>query len=179
MKSSKRKNMMRRMIEVEDEDDEIFLRIKVNNWKTGCFISSKFTNEYEPGDDLESMYEIYQLIDGFKYLYSAIPDSTLIEGVTVHSPGGRLMLDPRVNREEFEYVYAKVGENWIDLLLDEADIESGDFVLYAKRKGNNVATDIDIIVPTSDNILYDILGRRVNKNYNGIIIKGREKFIVR
>ena len=179
MKSSKRKNMMRRMIEVEDEDDEIFLRIKVGNWKTGCFISSKFTNEYEPGDDLESMYAIYQLIDGFKYLYSAIPDSTLINGVTVHSAGGHLILDPKVERDKFEYIYAKVGDNWINLLLDEADIEEGDFILYAKRKENNVATDTEMISPDANGNLYDVLGRRVGKDYNGVIINGRNKFIVR
>ena len=42
-----------------EEDEELFLRVRVDDWKTGCFISNQFTDEYEPGDDLESRYPIY------------------------------------------------------------------------------------------------------------------------
>ena len=53
---SKKRSIVSRNIE---EDDEVFLRILVGDKKTGMFISNKFTNDYEPGDDLESRQPIY------------------------------------------------------------------------------------------------------------------------
>ena len=101
LKTEKRRNMMRRMIETVDEDDELFLRVFVGNKKTGMFISNKFTEDYEPGDDLESRQTIYQNIGGYKLLYSAINDSIIENGVLVNSPAGHLYLDPKVNIDKF------------------------------------------------------------------------------
>lgn len=148
-----------------DEDEELFLRIKVDNRKIGCFISNKFIDEYEPGDDLESRYPIYQSIGGYKLLYSAIPDSTLIKGVTVHSPAGHLILDPKVDITKFEEIYVLYNNNWYDLLHgEELDIETGNFIIYAKRKQKDISTDIENI-STSNYIKY------FDKTTNQVVIK--------
>ena len=125
-----------------EEDKELFLRVKVDDWKTGCFISNNFTDEYEPGDDLESRYPIYQSIGGYKLLYSAVNDSIIENGVKVITPSGHLYLDSKVNIEQFEYIQVFYKENWYDLMIEELDVE-GEFILYAKRKINNVATGLD------------------------------------
>ena len=80
----------------------MFLRIKIGNKKTGCFISNHFNENYEPGDDLESRYAYYQLINGYKLLYSAINDSIIKNGIQIHSLGGKVTLDPKVETEKFE-----------------------------------------------------------------------------
>ena len=85
-----------------EENEELFLRIKIGDKKTGCFISNHFNENYEPGDDLESRYTYYQLINGYKLLYSAINDSIIENGVQIHSLGGKETLDPKVETEKFE-----------------------------------------------------------------------------
>jgi hypothetical protein len=159
-----------------DENEELFLRVKVGDRKTGCFISNKFTDEYEPGDDLESRYPIYQSIGGYKLLYSAINDSIIEHGVQVISPQGTLCLDPKVDISKFEYIYVNHNDNWYNLKNGETvDIESGSFILQAKRKKNNIATGLDAI-PTNgvykfsdgnniyinrNNTIFNVIGSKV------------------
>ena len=146
LKHEKRRNMMQRMIEASCEDDELFLRVFVGNKKTGMFISNKFTEGYEPGDDLESRQTIYQNIGGYKLLYSAIPDSTIEKGVLINAPSGKLFLDDKINLNNFEYIYVNYGNSWYNLLQGETvDIETGTFVLQAKRKKEDTPTGLDII----------------------------------
>ena len=146
-------------------DDETFLRIKVDNWKTGCFISNKFTEDYEPGDDLESRYKIYQSIGGYKLLYSAINDSIIENGVKITAPSGKLYLDEKTNIEEFEYIYVLYNDNWYDLLRGETvNVGNGDFILQAKRKRCDITTDINH-VPTQGLYKYtDGTNIYINKN---------------
>lgn len=160
----------------EEEDDELFLRVKVDNWKTGMFISDQFSEEYEPGDDLESRYPIYQNLGGYKLLYSAINDSIIESGVTITAPQGRLCLDSKVDIDKFEYIYVNYNNNWYDLMHGEViDIEAGDFILQAKRKVNNIPTGLDIM-PTEglykfsdgsnvyinrNNTIFNILGTKI------------------
>lgn len=118
-------------------DDEIFLRIKVGDKKTGCFISSKFTDEYEPGDDLESRYTIYQYINGYKLLYSAINDSIIEQGIKVYAPSGNVHLDGKTNINNFDEINVLYDNHWYDLLHGQTiDIEK-EFILQAKRKKDN------------------------------------------
>ena len=126
-----------------DEDEELFLRVKVGERKTGCFISNKFTDEYEPGDDLESRYPIYQSIGGYKLLYSAINDSIIEHGVQVTAPQGTLYLDPKVDINKFEYIYAHYNDEWYDLKNGQTVEVNGTFILQAKRQTQNVATGLD------------------------------------
>lgn len=101
--SEKRTNrIVARRTPINEKDEELFLRIKIGNKKTGCFISNHFNKNYEPGDDLESRYTYYQLINGYKLLYSAINDSIIENGVQIHSLGGKVTLDPKVETEKFE-----------------------------------------------------------------------------
>lgn len=175
-KASRRSNRIVARNYQEDEDDELFLRVKVDNWKTGCFISNKFSDKYEPGDDLESRYPIYQSIGGYKLLYSAISDSIIEHGVQVTAPQGTLYLDPKVDINKFEYIYVNYNDSWFDLMHRETvNIESGSFILQAKRKNNNVATGLDAI-PTNgvykfsdgnniyinrNNTIFNIIGSKV------------------
>lgn len=169
LKTEKRRNMMRRMIETVDEDDELFLRVFVGNKKTGMFISNKFTEDYEPGDDLESRQSIYQNIGGYKLLYSAINDSIIENGVLVNSPAGHLYLDPKVNIDKFEEINIFYNNNWYDLLHGQTvDIEAGSFILQAKRKQNDIPTNINTIKST--NGLYKFSdGKNIYINKNGEI----------
>jgi uncharacterized repeat protein (TIGR02543 family) len=176
LNNAKRINKMIARSYQEQEDDELFLRVKVDNWKTGCFISNKFTEEYEPGDDLESRYPIYQSIGGYNLLYSAINDSIIEHGVQVTSPNGILYLDEKVNTNKFEYIYANHNGSWYDLIHGETvDIETGNFILQAKRKHNNVATGL-YVLPTNgiykfsdgkdiyinrNNCIFNILGKKI------------------
>ena len=128
-----------------DEDEELFLRVKVGDRKTGMFISNKFTDEYEPGDDLESRYPIYQSIGGYKLLYSAINDSIIEHGVQVTSPQGTLYLDPKVDVNKFEYIYANYNNNWYDLKSETVEV-NGNFIIQAKRKIKNTPTDIEMLM---------------------------------
>lgn len=166
--SKKRNNIVARSYQ-EEEDDELFLRIKVNDWKTGCFISNQFTDEYEPGDDLESRYPIYQTINGFKLLYSAVNDSIIENGIQVASPSGTLYLDPKVDVSLFDEINVLYNEQWYSLLYGETvNIESGSFILQAKRKNKNVSTDIENVTPT--NGLYKFTdGKCIYINKNGYI----------
>lgn len=166
--SKKRNNIVARSYQ-EEEDDELFLRIKVNDWKTGCFISNQFTDEYEPGDDLESRYPIYQTINGFKLLYSAVNDSIIENGIQVTSPSGTLYLDPKVDVSLFDEINVLYNEQWYSLLYGETvNIESGSFILQAKRKNKNVSTDIENVTPT--NGLYKFTdGKCIYINKNGYI----------
>ncbi len=175
-KTSRRSNRIVTRNYQEDEDDELFLRVKVDNWKTGCFISNKFSDKYEPGDDLESHYQIYQSIGGYKLLYSAINDSIIEHGVQVTAPQGTLYLDSKVDVNKFEYIYVNYNDSWFDLMRGETvDIESSNFILQAKRKNNNIATGLDAI-PTNgvykfsdgnniyinrNNTIFNILGSKV------------------
>ena len=139
-------NPITRIIAKEQDDvhidDEIFLRVKVGDRKTGCFISNRFTDRYEPGDDLESRYKIYQLINGYKLLYSAINDSIIERGVKVYTPTGNLHLDPKTNINDFEYIYAQYQNYWYDLLHGQTVDVEGEFLLCAKRKSNKISTEI-------------------------------------
>lgn len=152
-----------------DEDDELFLRIFVGDKKTGCFISNKFIDDYEPGDDFESRQSIYQSINGYKLLYSAVPDSTLIKGVIVHSNGGRITLDSKVDINKFEQINVFYNNKWYSLLYGETvDVEAGDFLLQAIRKQQDVPTDIDNVKPS--NGLYKFTdGKYIYINKNGYI----------
>ena len=156
----------RRTLEDEIEDKEVFLRIRIDKWKTGCFISDKFTDEYEPGDDLESGYPIYQDINGYKLLYSAINDSIIEHGITVHSPKGYLILDPKVNTTLFEYIYVNYNNEWYNLInCNGIDIEEGNFILQAKVKRKEIPTNIEQVMPT--NGIYKITdGKHVYINRN-------------
>ena len=59
-KQEKRTNrIVARKTPINEKDEELFLRIKIGNKKTGCFISNHFNENYEPGDDLESRYTYY------------------------------------------------------------------------------------------------------------------------
>jgi len=128
-----------------DEDEELFLRVKVGERKTGMFISNKFTDEYEPGDDLESRYPIYQSIGGYKLLYSAINDSIIEHGVQVTAPQGTLYLDPKVDVNKFEYIYANYNNNWYDLKSETVEV-NGNFIIQAKRKIKDTPTDIEMLM---------------------------------
>lgn len=162
---SKKRSVVARHYE-EDENEELFLRVYVNDEKTGWFISNKFSEEYEPGDDFESRRSIYQLINGFKYLYSAVPDSTLINGVYVCSNGGEITLDDKVMREKFEYIYIKEGDNWYNLLYETATVENN-FTIFAKVRRNNTTTNLELI-PT--NGLYKFTdGKNIYINHNNKI----------
>lgn len=133
---------------INEKDEELFLRIKIGDKKTGCFISNQFNENYEPGDDLESRYAYYQLINGYKLLYSAINDSIIENGVLIHSAGGKVTLDPKVETEKFEQIYILYNNSWYDLLHGDEPEVSGDFVLYGKRKiQENITTDIENIKP--------------------------------
>lgn len=139
-----------------DEDEELFLRVRVGNRKTGCFISNKFTDEYEPGDDLESRYPIYQSIGGYKLLYSAINDSIIEHGVQVTAPQGTLYIDPKVDINKFEYIYAHYNDDWYDLKNGQTAEVNGTFILQAKRKMNNTPTSLEDVVKsnTTDKFIY-------------------------
>ena len=129
------------------ETEESFLRIIIGDYKTGCFISDKFTDEYEPGDDLESNYPIYQEIGGYKLLYSAINDSILEAGINVYSNGGNVLLDNKTDINSFEYIYLNYENEWFDLLHENIVNIPGNFKLFGKRK-RNLATDLEYI-PTN------------------------------
>lgn len=140
-----------------NEDEELFLRVRVGNRKTGCFISNKFTDEYEPGDDLESRYPIYQSIGGYKLLYSAINDSIIEHGVQVTAPQGTLYLDPKVDINKFEYIYAHYNDDWYDLKNGQTAEVNGTFILQAKRKMNDTPTSLEDVVKsnTTDKFIYN------------------------
>ena len=175
-KSAKRTNRIVARNREYNENEELFLRVKLNNWKTGCFISNKFSDEYEPGDDLESRYPIYQTIGGYKLLYSAINDSIIEHGVQVISPQGTLCLDPKVDISKFEYIYVNHNDNWYNLKNGETvEIESGSFIIQAKRKNNDIPTGFDAI-PTNgiykfsdgknvyinkNNTIFNVLGEKI------------------
>ena len=157
----------------EDEDDELFLRVKVDNWKTGCFISKNFTDEFEPGDDLESRYPIYQDIGGYKLLYSAINDSIIENGVLINCPSGNLYLDQKVDKTKFEYIHVLYNERWYNLMFEDVEIsdDSNSFILYAKRKEyvkeeENVTTGVNKI--TDD---YGTPIKYFDKKINQVCIK--------
>ena len=153
----------------DEEDEETFLRVKVGKWKTGCFISNKFNDTYEPGDDLESRYPIYQTIGGYKLLYSAINDSIIENGVKVISPNGILHLDQKVNTKYFEYIYVNYDNNWFNLLNGETvDISNGEFILQAKRRKLNVTTDINSVIPKNKTFKFSD-GRHIYINSNNSI----------
>ena len=147
--SEKRTNrIVARKTPINERDEELFLRIKIGNKKTGCFISNHFNENYEPGDDLESRYAYYQLINGYKLLYSAINDSIIENGIQIHSLGGKVTLDPKVETEKFEQIYILYNNEWYDLLHGDEPEVSGDFVLYGKRKvSEDIPTDIGNIKP--------------------------------
>ena len=133
----------------ENVEKEQFLRIYVGNEKTGMFISNKFSDEYEPGDDFESRRPIYQSIGGYKLLYSAINDSIIENGVQIHSNGGKVTLDPKVKTDKFEQIYILYNNEWYDLLHGDEPEVSGDFILYGKRKvQEDIPTDIGNIKPS-------------------------------
>lgn len=136
-----------RVVRKVTETEESFLRIIIGDYKTGCFISDKFTDEYEPGDDLESNYPIYQEIGGYKLLYSAINDSVLEAGINVYSNGGNVLLDNKTDINSFEYIYLNYENEWFDLLHENIINIPGNFKLFGKRKCN-LATDLEYI-PTN------------------------------
>ncbi len=146
--TSRRSIVARRSLEQKEVEKELFLRIYVGNEKTGMFISNKFTEEYEPGDDFESRRPIYQTIGGYKLLYSAINDSIIENGVQIHSNGGKVTLDTKVETEKFEQIYILYNNEWYDLLNGDEPEVSGDFILYGKRKvSEDIPTDIRNIKP--------------------------------
>lgn len=148
-KPEKRTNrIVARKTPINERDEELFLRIKIGNKKTGCFISNHFNENYEPGDDLESRYAYYQLINGYKLLYSAINDSIIENGIQIHSVGGKVTLDSKVETEKFEQIYILYNNEWYDLLHGDEPEVSSDFVLYGKRKiSEDIPTDIENIKP--------------------------------
>lgn len=147
-KVSRRRNNIVASSYQEQEDEELFLRIKIGDKKTGCFISNHFNENYEPGDDLESRYAYYQLINGYKLLYSAINDSIIENGIQIHSLGGKVTLDPKVETEKFEQIYILYNNEWYDLLHGDEPEVSSNFVLYGKRKvSEDIPTDIGNIKP--------------------------------
>ena len=189
MKASSKRSIIRRMPAYDEEpNEELFLRVYVGEEKTGMFISNKFSEEYEPGDDFESRRAIYQNIGGYKLLYSAINDSIIENGVSVTSPSGLLRLDDKVIKDNFEEIFALYNDTWYDLLHgDEVEIEGG-FKLYAKRKiKENVATDIENVVTDENLQIYDMLGRCIGttdsptnaKLQNGIYVLKNNSGIVK
>ena len=129
-----------------NENKESFLRVCIGSIKTGCYISNKFNDSYEIGDDMESLYSTYQLINGYKLLYSAINDSIIEHGIKVYTPAGNLHLDDKTNVEDFDEIYALYDGGWFDLLHGQTQDVSGEFILFAKRKNQETnPTDIDII----------------------------------
>lgn len=154
---------------IDEKDEELFLRIKIGNKKTGCFISNQFNEDYEPGDDLESRYAYYQLINGYKLLYSAINDSIIENGIRIHSLGGKVTIDPKVKTEKFEWIYILYNNEWYDLLHGDEPEVNDDFILYGKRKiGEDIPTDIGNIKP-GQGIYKFINGNNVYINNKGKI----------
>lgn len=151
---------------IEREDKEIFLRIKINDKKLGMFISDKFTEEYELGDDLESRYKYYQLIGGNRLLYSAIPMATLEKGIQIYSEGGILSLDSRTDIEEFEYIYIQYKNRWYNLLYRDVEVEKGTFMIQAKKKSEFTATQIEEIKEDTDYQIYSIDGKYIGNRVN-------------
>lgn len=137
------------------EEKESLLRIKIGNKPFGCFISNEYTDNYEPGNDLESKYTYYQLINGYKLLYSAINDSIIEHGIKIYTPSGNLHLDDKTNIEDFDEIYALYNDNWVDLLHGQTQDVSGEFILFAKRKNREtIPTDIDIIKDNNEIIKF-------------------------
>ena len=150
---------------------ESFLRVCIGNNKTGCFISNKFTDEYEIGDDLESLYSFYQLINGYKLLYSAVNDSIIEHGIKVYTSAGNLYLDDKTTIDDFEEINALYNGNWCDLLNGQTLNVSGEFILQAKRKVKNVATGLD---ETNNDCVFD----KYIQNGNVYIRKNNRIFTV-
>lgn len=128
---------------------EVFLQINVGNIKTGCYISNKFTDEYEIGDDMESLYSTYQFINNYKLLYSAINDSIIERGIQIHG-SGKVSLDDKTDISGFSEISVFYNNTWFNLLAGDQPNVQGDFILFAKRIANDVPTDIEMI--TNDNI---------------------------
>lgn len=124
-------------------EPETFLRIIVNGTKTGCFISDEFTDEYEIGDDLESNYLTYQLINGYKLLYSAIPDSVIEHGITIYTTEGDIQLDSIVNTLDFEEINIFYDNKWFNLLAERNIHVKDSFILQARRK--DICTDLESV----------------------------------
>jgi len=159
IKANQKSNIVARK-NISTDNDEIFLRIGVGNYKTGCFISDEYTDEYEIGYDLspfenDNSVKLYQYINGYKLLYSAINDSIIEHGIKVYTPAGNLHLDDKTNIEDFDEIYAFYNDEWIDLLHDQTQDVSGEFILFAKRKTQvDVPTDIDIIKDNNEVIKF-------------------------
>lgn len=155
---------------------EVFLQINVGSIKTGCYISNKFTDDYEIGDDMESLYQTYQLINGYKLLYSAINDSIINNGVTVYTTSGNLTLDEKTDVNEFSEINVLYNGHWYDLLHGETLNVSGSFILQAARNQNDTPTGLNetiinagvkkfihngYIYVVRDNETYSILGEKI------------------
>lgn len=142
-------------ISTTNKNKETFLQINIGSIKTGCYISNKFNDSYEIGDDMESLYSTYQLINGYKLLYSAVNDSIVEHGIKVYTPAGNLHLDDKTNIEDFEEIYAFYNDDWIDLLHGQTQNVSGEFILFAKRKTQvDIPTDISIIKDNNEVIKF-------------------------
>ena len=150
---------------------ESFLRVCIGNNKTGCFISDKFTDEYEIGDDLTSLYSFYQSINGYKLLYSAVNDSIIEHGIKIYTSAGNLYLDDKTTIDDFEEINALYNGNWFDLLHGQSVNVSGEFILQAKRKVQNVATGLD---KTNSDCIFD----KYIQNGNVYIRKNNRIFTV-
>lgn len=182
VKANQKSNIVARK-NISTHNDEIFLRIGVENYKTGCFISDDYTDEYEIGYDLspfenDNSVKLYQYINGYKLLYSAINDSIIEHGIKVYTPAGNLHLDDKTNIEDFDEIYAFYNDEWIDLLHGQTQDVSGEFILFAKRKTQvDIPTDIDIIKDNNEVIKFmhnnNLYIKKNNHIYNilGGIIK--------
>lgn len=155
-------------------DEESFLQIDIGSIKTGCYISNKFTDDYEIGDDLESLYPTYQYINNYKLLYSAINDSIIKSGIKIITPGGKLKLSPETDINDFEEINVLYNGMWYNLLRGETVDIDGEFILYAKRAKNIITRTDDIqnikikkylynnqIYIVKDNSIFTTLGRQV------------------
>ena len=161
---------------INEENEEVFLRINVGNKKTGCFVSNKYNDNYEIGYDLESNENIYQSINGYKLLYSAINDSILSSGIKVYTAGGTLSLCEKTDTHRFSEIKALYNDELYDLLNGETVEVNGEFILFGARRHNEVATGFEenyknltthkvivngILYIIVNDKAYNVLGKRV------------------
>lgn len=156
--------------------EETFLQLNINNKQTGCFISNKYNNEYEINADLESFdNQLYQTINDYKLIYSAINDSIIEHGINIFGYG-EVSLNDITDINSFEEINIFYNEHWYNLLNGDTPNVQGNFILFARRSKNDIHTGLnETIINTGvkkfihngyiyvvrDNEIYSILGEKI------------------